>query len=514
MSLIEDEFKKRFDGKKSLEGINENELWNKISDSLDNPIVSSEEKRKKNRGILFFFIIGGLLCISLGTLFIVNKEGEIGNSISKNAANNNTINEQIKFNTTKSTNIPESNNKLPDGKNIEHQNNPLEQTKTSINKEKIDTDNSFNVNKSAIAKSNNISNDYEINIPSRVIKELTNSSKTSKSFLNEDSNANTPEQIINRSKATDFDTGKNPVATSDKIINPNTPIKENTNPIIEKVNKPNSIPLPSLSMIFGFIPNMDNNEKLDFTLKTNEGIQKKHKSSNDGNNNGKDYDKNWKIGISIGTNISLNSFGENTDNPELNEILKESHSDEFGYSTAINISKSFAKKYHIRTGLEFYESQNQFNIIHISDSVMYRTSPDGQPELVPAIANRTVRHNNRFRHLSIPLEIGLSSKSFNNISIGIRGGIGLNYFLQQKGKSINANNEIQKIDNSTKANRAYNSIFISYHLSPFINYDLTEKMALGLNSILRYQNYGKSEFHGVKRSSFLLGVNLGMSYKF
>lgn len=227
---------------------------------------------------------------------------------------------------------------------------------------------------------------------------------------------------------------------------------------------------------------------------------------------------NWEIGTFAGLSFALNSFGENSVNTELSQILKDSYKTKLGYSTSIHAywhkkDKQEKKEiFHIKTGLEFFEHQSEFNIIHVSETIITRPGFSGQQEFIPATATRTIVHDNKFRYLSIPMEIGLQH-SYKKFNIGISSGLGLNYFISQKGKSMNQDNDIREINNANEGDTPYRKVFLSYHISPFMTYDLTEKTGIRLNSNLRYQNYGKSKFYGLNQSSVIIGFNVGLVYK-
>lgn len=476
MDFIE-EFKKRFKDKKSLEGIDEDAIWTGVSDSLDQLDNSNENKKRRYLFILFFFGMIGLG----SSLFIYNAmdkdELKVVRTEKQEPKTTDVVEEEILNDAIVKNTIADNNM----NNHVSRTSNSLTNNPTINNKTK---ENKFNENA------------YDLNFS---IAEIISKEKVVDGNNDLETGHATPKNpLINIG----VKIGGKKGSEMNPSFNPNL---NTTNQF--KVQLP-YLDYPSLLEIV----NLNGNQ-----ITQLRGFKIKGNINQEKNTASKENNSTWEIqlGAFAGANLLFNFYGENIADSEFKNKLKKSHSTLLGYSGGANIflnnmNGKKNNKFHIKTGLEYTIIHEQFDIVHESPSEMLRAGYSGQLELVPAVANRTVKNVNQYQFMTVPLEIGIMQGK-NKFKYGISGGFGLNYFITQKGKSLHHSDVVLSIDN--KENKLYNSVFLSYHLSPFMSYDLTEKCSIRLNQNLRYQNHGNSNFYNTRQSSLNVGLNVGVLYK-
>jgi len=217
--------------------------------------------------------------------------------------------------------------------------------------------------------------------------------------------------------------------------------------------------------------------------------------------------KNIKIGVFGGTTLLSNFYGENTENSDLNEVLKNTHQGVAGYSASTKIYWNALKKVDVISGFEYLNTVTKFD--YLKTGQPEKVSRDGRPGIdsVLTVPTRKVVHFNHQNFISVPVLVG-SSYQFGKFGIGANGGIGINFFTNQTGKTLNASTKIENIE--TAAVLPFKKTFISYQLNPYFNFRATEKLQFQLQSTFRYQSHRMSDFYGLKHYSILGGLSFGM----
>lgn len=216
--------------------------------------------------------------------------------------------------------------------------------------------------------------------------------------------------------------------------------------------------------------------------------------------------KNLSIGVFAGL-IGWSDLYKGNNQLNLKDQINKATSADLGQSISLVLEWQFSKRLHLSTGLEFLNTQTVFNYVSQSNTVAVL---DDYPDLglIDVLAIRTVKHHNKQSIFSIPIAIG-TSKKFRDFDLGINAGIGLNYIVNQKGKSLNEENIITEYDSENNDPLPYQQYFLSYQLQPHLTYSIRKQFKIQLRSNIRYMQHGDSAFYGLKVSSLAWGINVG-----
>jgi hypothetical protein len=221
----------------------------------------------------------------------------------------------------------------------------------------------------------------------------------------------------------------------------------------------------------------------------------------------------FSLGLFSGSHTLKNKFLAIVpmDNERKN-LLNDNFHLEPGYSVAIEASLLYKENILITSGFEYVKSKSEFNFTQFWDTII--VNPNSHVgALTDASARRTVRHHNKINYFSIPILIGYK-KSFGKIDLGMSTGVGLNFTQSQTGKSLNSNNQITIYPIKENKELPVATFFLSYHLRPYVSYDLSDKISFQFRTDFRFQNYRKSDFYQLKYRSTFFGLSGGVRYKF
>ena len=225
---------------------------------------------------------------------------------------------------------------------------------------------------------------------------------------------------------------------------------------------------------------------------------------------GKDEEKKklFQIGLVSGVNILQNNF----DNSPEGELLQNAYKARVAYNVGAEVQLKLRKNLYLTTGLEYTKTMTQFNLVQERFGIA--DNPNTVIEdLVNAKISRTVKHHNRLDFITLPLVLSVR-KEYGKFNLGIGAGLGFNAVINQRGKTLNAEGAIVEYSDATATAvlTPYKS-FISYHLRPSVLFKATEILSIELRPELRYVSHGQSDFFGVKHSSLISGLSLGLSFK-
>ena len=90
--------------------------------------------------------------------------------------------------------------------------------------------------------------------------------------------------------------------------------------------------------------------------------------------------------------------------------------------------------------------------------------------------------------------------------------MGVSYSLiqSQRGKALGRNNTI--VEYSDTNNRQFEN-FISLRFNPYLQYQLSSKVALNLNAGVSYQNHRNAAPQNLGQRSLIYRLGMGLSYK-
>jgi hypothetical protein len=138
--------------------------------------------------------------------------------------------------------------------------------------------------------------------------------------------------------------------------------------------------------------------------------------------------------MSFGLNHFANQYQKNEELADYQNLLDNANKSEIGHMASVEIGWKLSEKLKLTSGVEFINAQTQFDLVQTWDTLIYLNNIPGA-ELINAEAERTVKHHNTQKYVIIPLLIWFSNQS-KKISVGINAGLGINYLVSQKGKSI------------------------------------------------------------------------------
>lgn len=220
----------------------------------------------------------------------------------------------------------------------------------------------------------------------------------------------------------------------------------------------------------------------------------------------------FSLGLFAGTHVLKNTFkGSSAAEDERANLLNEAYKVQLGQQVAIEVNFHLNKKLYLSTGVAYQRSNSQFNLVQTWDTTMVHPNVS-TGELIAAQAIRTIRHRNQLSSLVLPVSLGYQ-RELGRWGIGAQGGLALNFLQSQSGKAVNANNQISIYPNSENALIPVSKTFLSYHLRPYVYFRSSKKLSWQLRTDFAYQQYGQSNYYGLKHGAFLSGVNIGVVFK-
>jgi hypothetical protein len=502
MKLFEKNIKDRFKDASSLEGLNPDNLWSQI----DAAIETNSTKRRfvffRWRYLLLLlslFIVGGITIWNIPSeIALSEKENSSSNSIVAFQNDEKNIKENKNDKSTDNDNVDENNEK--ENFSTITKKNTKEITSSPTLLSKNETSNQIYTKQTNESSINDVTyhenqhNNNTISQAKSIVK--SNSEKQSINQINED---NDVFQIDN-------------ITQIGSIVKSDWEEQSNINKYLRSDNSTPNQHLEGESLFIG--------KKIKFTkLKSISSPLPIDEQDRIGINGiiitSKNSTKNstFSLGLFSGSHTLKNKFLAIVpmDNERKN-LLNDNFHLEPGYSVAIEASLLYKENILITSGFEYVKSKSEFNFTQFWDTII--VNPNSHVgALTDASARRTVRHHNKINYFSIPILIGYK-KSFGKIDLGMSTGVGLNFTQSQTGKSLNSNNQITIYPIKENKELPVATFFLSYHLRPYVSYDLSDKISFQFRTDFRFQNYRKSDFYQLKYRSTFFGLSGGVRYKF
>ena len=224
--------------------------------------------------------------------------------------------------------------------------------------------------------------------------------------------------------------------------------------------------------------------------------------------------KNKKIsfGLFVGSHFISNNFkAEQDGEKERSSLLNKGYQPELGYSFSAEAVFHLNKNLFVKSGITYVSSTEKFNYTNSYDTTIWKDNIPNT-EMIDALATRRVRHHNKHTLYSIPLMIGVQQQK-GRVNFGINAGVGFNFIISQKGRSLDANDLIADFPNGETNVSPRPSFYMSYQLQPFLNYRFNEKLTFQIRSDMQYHAYGKFGFYGMKHNAVFGGVGIGVVYR-
>ncbi len=509
MENFEKNLRDKFNNASSREGIDPNDLWNSIATEITDSNESPGSPTPSNNQFKKYLPFLLLLLLALGGILIYQYSEE-----------------SSPFNTVEISEIDTDAEKIIGNENLDlvdyNSSNTKPQHITSIEEQissQTQNSNTINFQKNTLANKDNVNIDEKPNLNSNTSNSLLNESistniitaKNRHKYLSSDLRTNGTDSFVSRSSIENSTTPQNHTFLNTK--------NESDQPIEKFLVEENEIAANNA--------NIANEDKIlsksemleNFDLLTAKAIgyplEVSSKSLPAFSPTSVKFDKSqarFSIGFHGGTQVLWEKFEgdqarEITRAEELNQAFKLFPGQYFGAT----VNFRFNQHVFIETGIAFNRSISQFNrIIETKDSIIIRNDIF-QGQKVMADATRTIVHHNKLSTLRIPVSLGYQ---FNNDqwSFGTSAGIAINFTQKYSGRVINDNNIVINYPSGEGTDAPANPIYLSYHLNPYINYELNTSLSLQLQPSFGFHQFGKTELYGVKHTGWSTGIRLGLIY--
>lgn len=237
----------------------------------------------------------------------------------------------------------------------------------------------------------------------------------------------------------------------------------------------------------------------------------------------------YKWGISIGGGINAATTGYNNTST-FSSLRKKSESSMLGWNLQLELERRLPKNFFITSGVHFNRNWMQFNYkstkeeVEFLENVLLRFDLDlavgdttfyyGDTSITTTIT-RDIRHHNQYDKLKIPILFG-KKWSKNNFSYGGFAGVGLDIWLQQKGRNLSPDEVVINYDSKMVISSAgFPRFGFSADFRGEVNYKIGKRHHLFLqpNLSVSLSNWSNSNYNIVQRP-ITFGVNLGYQIKF
>ncbi len=495
MEWFEKEYKKRFENESSLDGVNNNLLWDQISKA-----VPQEKSAKKSPYWKWTLLVMTSLVVLLSLILKTNKNIENYNHLHlfqsdmstpsgvNDVENNISKNELLNVNDIKTNEENKTLNSEPIHGNITAiKTNPLKmdtkvsETTSSNNKTSIVNGMNGKLNLSSNQKSTYNS---EKNHPrTDIISEQLNSE-----FPNNEKNSNIDTYNI----------GENNNQTESLTLQAEDEFKKAKKASLSNDTNLKEIEFRNLLEIYplGFLKSgiISKNKKINIPAVARPKIIVNKKNP-------------WAVNIHSSANFFSLKYKDDA-NPELfaSEANASLGSLQIGNSFGINLEYQLNNSWSVSSGIEYNNYENKLSTILVSDTTIL----DDFQKIRKAQNIRSVDHHNKLSTLSIPVAVIYDYKMSNKWSIGASIGVSYSIVRSQKGRFLGRNQTI--FDYSENENSQFDN-FMSYKVNPYIRYRFNNQVSIDFTAGLSYQNNGQISVQELTQSSMIYNIGIGLKYK-
>jgi hypothetical protein len=179
-------------------------------------------------------------------------------------------------------------------------------------------------------------------------------------------------------------------------------------------------------------------------------------------------------------------------------------SPEIGYTAGGAIRIKYGKYWQLNAGLEFMKWMDRFDKVFLSDTILLINQTEVLTQKI-----RTIEHHNKADILVVPLEIGVH-KNFGCLHLGMNVGASYSFVLSQSGRLLNGGSTV--VDYS-QSNKRYDNFF-SLRLTPSVGYMLSEKLMFNMYCPISMQKHRSSALNGLEGRSFYFAPSIGLMYNY
>lgn len=539
MKQFDDNLRKRFKDKNSLEGINSDALWNNIA----NKLPEIDNKPKKRYGLYFLSSLLLITVLSItGYLTVSNNVKHKVTNITKSTDPIKSLNsEQLieVLDKNEQTNIIVNNaqkeeasinepalesNKLASGSpnsikqrvnNIEIKSNIKRETQIAVTPSLPhhtsagnNTALALNIPKARASNGTDVSTEPSVNLD-RINSPII-------AFKN---NNNSQRKQLSTSTAL-------PTITGTIYSNTNTGSlfnKENIPNTSKIANQPNLV--QPLSPFGGLKINNSNTTLSNVTIEKQPHISCSSIPHNSNNSNAT-ADKrtalikdiavpshkkgDFSVLVATGVNVSINRYSSlQSSESDIANLLNQVYDIQLGSENILQVAYTFKNGFFISSSFGFSAVNAQLNRVLKYDTLVSYSSTS---YLVDATATRTVRHRNHHHFLHIPLGGGYQY-AIKNWVIEIELGTALNITTHQSGKRLYPNRSTIVAYNNEEV-AVHKTLSYSVYMRPSISHQLNKAFALQLSTLFRQQFNPKFTLEGqeIRHRTFHIAPQFGVRY--
>lgn len=491
MARAEDELKKRYSNQEiNNNAIDSEDLWNDISNELDESKAISTKNNHKKKLFYFVFFIAALIA----TTCIVTNNTSKRMHADHSSANNPNLNLETVSTENGNTTKQEKKDYKRDTESIEKITSK-ELIPTVKNQETKNEINQYQVSKEFAQspnETNNKTNKKQVNKKQGEIykSEILNNEISILNFLSENENPRT------------------------------TSIKNNYNELKEKLVNSNGQNELKEHLTSQKIPT------LEFRLKSKyREINTSKIISNTVLKEDKVKGKTYEIGITGGLNMLKFKYGSNNF-VNLKNAKETSESSIIGYNIGLESSITWKEKYIFSTGIEYnhlwskfdYTKSNHYQEIRPNQIIKIWVNSTTNDTLrtetgeviINGVTRRKVVHHNNYKRFSIPLEIGLR-KQIGLIELGVKTGATINFTTAQKGRNIDENFDFINFEKGD-VGAPYKAFDIGLRVNTFIGFKYTDRLTFRLHPTWSWNKGNTFDSTDINLSIHQFRLNFGASY--
>ena len=230
--------------------------------------------------------------------------------------------------------------------------------------------------------------------------------------------------------------------------------------------------------------------------------------------------------VYAGSNWGIPSFSS-SETPALATLKGETESAMSGYSMGVMGTLTYRNKWTLSSGVEYHRFNTRFEYTSVRDSQILKpqttiavvvdangnvVSTQTGDVLVGANVVRQVRHHNQYHLVSVPIELGYTTRR-GAWSYGLASGAVLNFRLRQSGRTLDPSQAIIDFSSDTPAT-LYGKFGVGIRVSPLLSYHLTDRVALSLCPQWQWSSYRLFGDSGLRGGIHQVHFNLGVGWRF
>ena len=492
MEWFEKEYKKRFDGETTLEGVDPDQLWKNVSASLPKQKISF--LRKWSTWLLFFivlFLIGGIATWKVLQDPSPSELSSIAetSSLSPDPLSSSQLNTNQSLGEVSEVNSERMKETLPSGKKNEP--NTQSTTPLTIDSKEESKLSSRNQRTPGLSITEN-DNFSPINVQRETVQLDQN-----KSIVAKDESIKMPNDII----------AKNEKQTEEGVDLTGS-IEENV--LIGKTFETVNSGLNSGGLEEKFENSRSFTPLSDLKVREFKALAYKQEiepSEIKPFNPGKSQINPWAIQFNTQIEFFDLTYSDATNGEAFAKDANAAQGGlQIGNSGEFLLEYTLNNRWSISTGFSIHKWENQLNTTLISDT----TALDALQVERKAKAIRTVVHHNKLTTFSVPLQLNYNWQLSSDWIVGGSLRVGYHGMISQRGRILSRENTI--LDYDKDQNRQVGA-FYSFGVRPFLRFEASDLISVQLNVGISSQSLGMAEVQELNQSALVYSGGMGIRIK-